>query len=254
MMNCLISRIFAAVCATGLVALFIGTAFGQATPAAPVAFEVASVKRNVSGGSGGGTRQLVGSFTASNSTLQALIRYAWNVMDYQIQGPGWMATERYDLNAKVVGTHDNQDVRLMLRTLLAERFALRTRTEIRQLPVYTLVVARSGSKLHESKPAESSAMSSSDRSVDANKITLQTLATLLSGHLDRPVVDSTGLTGTFDISLEWTPDATESDSIPLSGPSLGTALQEQLGLRMESGTGPVTVVLIDHAERIPTEN
>jgi len=97
-------------------------------------------------------------------------------------------------------------------------------------------------------------MSSSGRSVNANKITLQVLATLLSGQLDRPVVDSTGLTGTFDINLEWTPDAGVSDSVPLSGPSLGTALQEQLGLRMESGTGPVNVVLIDYAERIPTEN
>jgi uncharacterized protein (TIGR03435 family) len=253
-MNCLVSRIFTGVSAVGLVALFTGTAFGQATPAAPLAFEVASVKRNVSGGNGGGTRQLAGSFTATNSTLQAFIRYAWNVMDYQIQGPGWMATERYDINAKVVGTHDNHDVRLVLRTLLAERFALKTRTEIRQLPVYTLVVAKSGSKLHESKPAESSAMSSSDGTVNANKITLQILATLLSGHLDRPVVDSTGLTGTYDVNLEWTPDASESDSVPLSGPSLGTALQEQLGLRMESGTGPVNVVLIDYAERVPTEN
>jgi hypothetical protein len=128
----------------------------------------------------------------------------------------------------LVNHHMRHDVRLMLGTLLAERFALKTRTGNRQLPVYTLVVAKSGSKLHESKPAESSATSSSDRSVNANKITLQILATLLSGQLDRPVVDSTGLTGTFDINLEWTPDASESDSVPLSGPSLGAALQEQL--------------------------
>ena len=118
------------------------------------------------------------------------------------------------------------------------------------MPVYALVLAKGGSKLRESKPADSSSMTSSNHSIEANKISLKILATLLSGQMDRPVLDSIGMEGTFDVNLEWTPD---SDGTA-GGPSVFSALTEQLGLRLESQTGPVEVILVDHAEKVPTEN
>lgn len=228
------------------------TISGQVPPASPT-FEVASVKRNLAGGNGGGTRQLRGSFTATNSTLQALIRYAWGVMDYQIQGPGWMATERYDIDARGSVDADSRAAGVMLQNLLAERFGLKIRRDVRQWPVYALVVAKGGSRLPASKPAESTSVRSSNRSIIVNKVTVEQFATILSGQMDRPVLDSTGLAGTFDVSLEWTPDIPGAEGVP-SGPSVFTALQEQLGLRLESLTGPVEVLIVDHAEKIPTGN
>jgi uncharacterized protein (TIGR03435 family) len=223
------------------------TSFAQAPPA----FEVASVKRDVSGGNGGGTRVSRGGiFSASNSTLQALIRYAYGVKDYQIQGPGWMGTERYDIEAKARSDRSSRDIELMLQGLLGERFGLKIRREVRQMPVYALVVANGGSKLPESKPADSSAVTSSNHSIVANKVSVKTLATLLAGQMDRPVLDSTGIEGTFDVSLEWTAD---SDGAA-GGASVFSALTEQLGLRLESQSGPVEIILVDHAEKVPTEN
>ena len=93
-------------------------------------------------------------------------------------------------------------------------------------------------------------MTSTPHSVTANKITLKILATLLAGQMDRPVLDSTGIGGTFDVSLEWTPDG----DVSAGGPSVFSALTEQLGLRLESQTGPVEIILVDHAEKVPTEN
>lgn len=231
-----------------------GTISGQALTGSPT-FEVASIRRDVSGGNGGGTRLSRGGiFTATNSTLQALIRYGYGVKDYQIQGPGWMGTERYDIEAKAGSERSAQEVQLMLQNLLADRFGMKIRRDVRQMPVYALVVARDGPKLRESKPADSSSMSSSNHSLMANKITLPVLSSILSGQMDRPVLDQTGLPGTFDITLEWTPDAPAVADGPPPGPSLFTALQEQLGIRLESRTGPVDLLIVDHAERIPTEN
>ena len=221
------------------------------TPAGPPAFEVASVKRDVSGGNGGGTRVSRGGiFSATNSTLQALVRYAYGVKDYQIHGPAWMATERYDIEAKAGSDRSSRDIELMLQNLLAERFGLKIRREVRQMPVYALALAKGGSKLRESKPADSSSMTSSNRSIEANKISLKILATLLAGQMDRPVLDSTGIEGMFDVSLEWTSD----NDGAAGGPSIFSVLTEQLGLRLESQTGPVEIILVDHAEKVPTEN
>jgi uncharacterized protein (TIGR03435 family) len=165
-----------------------------------------------------------------------------------------MGTERYDIEAKAGSEHSAQQVQLMLQNLLVDRFGMKIRRDVRQMPVYALVVTKDGPKLRESKPADSSSMSSSNHSVMANKITLQVLSSLLSGQMDRPVLDQTGLTGTFDITLEWTPDSAAVVDGPSPGPSLFTALHEQLGLRLESRSGPVELLIVDHAERIPTEN
>ena len=231
--------------------------WGQAPPAAP-AFEVASVKRNLSGGNGGEIRQPRGSFTARNSTLQGLIRYAYGVADYQIQGPTWMGVERYDISAKVDANADNKTIKLMLQSLLTARLGLQVRRDVKQLPLYALLVAKGGIKLPVSQPAESTSVASTsvastNHSIRVNRATLALLATTLSGQMDRPVIDATEVTGTFDINLEWTPDVPAAEGVP-SGPSVFTALQEQLGLRLESRTGPVEVIVVDHADKIPSGN
>lgn len=121
------------------------------------------------------------------------------------------------------------------------------------MSTYRPVVAKNGPKLTESKPADARAMTSSNHSVVANRIALPILAGLLSGPLDRLVVDSIGLQGTFDVHLDWTPDAATTDAAPL-GPSLFAAIQEQLRLKLEATLGPVEVIVVDHAEETPTEN
>jgi uncharacterized protein (TIGR03435 family) len=215
------------------------------TTSAPPAFEAASVKRDLSGGTGGAIRITRGGiFTASNSTLQALIRYAWDVKDSQIQAPAWMDTERYDIEARIPAGK-NHDVPLMLQKLIAERFAAKINREVLPRPVYALVVAKDGPKLRASKPADSTAVTSSARAIVANKLTVSILASLLSGQMDRPVLDSTDLKGTYDLKLEWD---------PVEGPSVFTALEEQLGLKLESQAAPVGVIVVDYAEKIPTEN
>lgn len=152
----------------------------------------------------------------------------------------------------------------MLGPLLVDRFKLATHRETRELPGYALVVARNGSRLQESK-AEESRFNGDRRSLTAQRMSITQLADTLARRLDRPVVDMTGIQGFFDLKLEWTPD----DSAPVQkpgegeerlstaltdGPTIFTALQEQLGLKLESRKVPVEILVIDHVEKVPSEN
>ena len=171
----------------------------------------------------------------------------------------------------------------MLQALLADRFKLSVHFETKQGPAYALVITKNGPKLHEAKPGESYAngikgfdglpigphrtrMASGELTVQA--LPMATVAQLLSMHLGRTVLDKTGLMGNYDFTLQWTPAERETavfngpegsqlraDSIPaeFSGPSIFAAVQEQLGLKLESQKGPVEILVIDHAER-PSEN
>jgi len=214
----------------------------------PLAFDVASVKHDLSGGNGGRVNTVGGTFTATNSTLQALIRYAWDVKDYQIKAPAWMNDERYDIEAKPASGTGNRKMKFMLQNLLVKRFAMQLRSETQTRPIYALVVDKNGPKLRPSEPADSSTANSSTHNINANKIPLSIFASMLSGQLDRLVIDETGLKGTYDIKLEWTPDSTEL------GTSVFTAIKEQLGLKLDSRTGPVAMIVVDKAERNPTAN
>jgi uncharacterized protein (TIGR03435 family) len=218
----------------------------------PPTFDVASVKPDLSGGNGGRINTVGGKFTSTNSTLQALIRFAWDVKDYQIHGPSWMDTERYDIEAKPASGAGNREMKLMLQDLLMKRFTMQLRRETQTRPIYALVVDKGGPKLHPSEPADSSAMNSSNHDIIANKIPLSIFASMLSGQLDRLVTDATGLTGTYDIKLEWTPEKTLNDGA--LGATVFTAIREQLGLKLDPRTGPVEMIIVDKAERNPTEN
>jgi uncharacterized protein (TIGR03435 family) len=140
---------------------------------------------------------------------------------------------------------------------LAERFQLKLHRETKEVPMYALVAGKGGSKLKEVEFGHSST-SAGPGHVTAQKIPMAKLADFLSGQLGSPVTDMTGMKGFFDFTLEWTPDARPSevggatDSVP--GASIFTALQEQLGLKLESRKGPVEMLVIDHVEKIPTGN
>lgn len=242
-------------------------------------FEVASIKLGdpLSNGTGF-TLRPGGSLQVETATLKALIQYAYSLRDFQISGAsGWMTSERYNIQAKgelAEGPADYRSmndqqrrdaaslVRARLRRLLADRFQLVVHTESRELPVYALVVAKNGHKLKPNESPDGSAQSTTQgRAVfKATRATMAGMATGLSDITGRPVVNETGLQGYFDFELKWTPDATAAapdaagpPPAEAVGPTIFTALQEQLGLKLESKKGPVQILVIDRVER-PSEN
>jgi len=254
------------------VACWPAQAQSQAAAPAPQSFEVASIKPSAPDGVVISRTQATagGRFTATG-TVKYLIQYAYGVQDFQITGvPGWLASERYDIVAKAETSANADQIKLMLQSLLAERFRLMLHRETRQLPVYALVVGKNGSKLHESSTKDigpkGPGWSMGRGQLSARMSPISVLTALLSQQLGRTVLDKTGLKGAYDFKLEWTPDEGprgmglpaddpkgEPPSVAAPGPSIFTALQEQLGLTLKSEKGPVQVLVVDHVER-PTEN
>jgi uncharacterized protein (TIGR03435 family) len=232
--------------------------------APPPAFDAASVKRSPpqpSGRGGSNMRADPGRLTATNVPLKRYLIAAWELKDYQVSAPDWMNDERYDVAATMPAGTPPHEVLLMLRALLVDRFKLAAHRETKELAVYALVVDKNGLKLKSAQGFGTSVSSSPrGRSMRANA-TMKSFAGLLSGLVDRPVVDMTGLSGGFHIELDWTQDDMRSnpkendgaavDSLP--GPTLYTALHE-VGLKLESRKAPVEVLVVDHAEKVPVEN
>jgi uncharacterized protein (TIGR03435 family) len=253
--------------------------------AARVEFEVASIKPNPSGPGPLAINTLPGGrFTATNVTLRALIQNAYRVQTVQISGgPSWINSDRFDIVAKGADQDDASRMQLRLRSLLADRFKLVIRTETREMPIYALTVARAdgrlGSALHRLDVD-----CSADTAKDAQNIvkgapaaagtpcgirmgmgtmtvggaTLAQMAASLSSILDRTVVDRTALAGTFAAALTYTPDqatpglaqkAQYVPSIDPNGPSIFTAMQEQLGLKLEPAKAPVDLLVVIGAEK-----
>jgi uncharacterized protein (TIGR03435 family) len=229
----------------------------------PEKFEVASIKPS-SPDSGTETRRYPGGrFTASGVTLNALIQRAWNVKSFQVTGgPAWVNSQRYDVNAKASldGNVSGGQLMPLIQALLAERFQLRIHRETRELPIYSLVVRKSGPKLQPTTAATGPTWSKTPGLLIGQKISMEMFATdLLEAQLDRVVTDHTGLKGEFDVRLTWMPvDIAANDPdgpLPTNpdGPSLFTAIQEQLGLKLESTRGPVEIIVIESAEK-PSAN
>ncbi len=256
------------------------------------AFEVASVKPNKSlSALMGPPFQPGGRFTMTNRTLKALILFAYSgsipLQDDQISGgPNWIDSDRFDVVAKMegdlplpLGTATVQRVRLMLRTLLADRFRLTLHMETRDLPVYALTMASSDGRLGPqlrrsdidctklppppSGPLNPDAplplcnfLSAGSGLLNFRGVPIGVLSRL-AANVGRLVIDRTGLTGNFDLDLTWTPDQlTPGPALPAAlarsapdSPSIFTAVQEQLGLRLESTRAPVDVLVIDRAEQ-----
>jgi uncharacterized protein (TIGR03435 family) len=257
----------------------------QAPEATRPAFEVASIRLNKSGVEQASVRaQPGGRLTVSNNSLRNIIRNAYNVQNFQIVGgPDWINTDRWDIVAKATGDVAPPDLLIMVRSLLAERFKLVIHTEMRETPVYALLVARSDGRLGAQLRPSSVDCAALLASFKARKETppntingrpscgtrttagnMMTTATTMADFVrnlapmaGRPVVDRTGLTGAFDIDLTWAPDPQGAPGTAPSPdgdrPSLVTAVQEQLGLKLDSQRLPFETLVIDSVER-PTED
>jgi len=235
--------------------------------AAPASFEVASIKPADPAASGSRTRGSPGRLTMSNMTLRQCILNAYRVQDYQLSGgPDWVNTQGYDIVAKVddtveklTGDARSAQIQTMLRSLLADRFKLVLQHDTKVLPAYALTVAKSGLKIKEVEADGNTSSSTGRGRLTVSKVSMAQLATMLSGLVGRPVVDMTGVKGVFEFKLEYTSEnqpsrkSDEPGSLDSAGPTIFTALQEQLGLRLEGQKAPVEMLLIEHVER-PTEN
>jgi uncharacterized protein (TIGR03435 family) len=197
-----------------------------------------------------------------NRTVETILRLAYGVQKSQIVGlPDWGTTEHFDADGipNVEGQPNLKQFQAMLRKLLAERFGLVTHTEQRELSVYALTVAKGGPKLTPSKgdpnglPNDDDTENAGQATVRMNNTTMREFALDLLFHTDRPVVDRTGLTGRYDFQLKWTFDDARAPTNGSAAPSLFTAIQEQMGLKLEAVKAPVDVMVIDKVER-PSAN
>jgi uncharacterized protein (TIGR03435 family) len=266
-----------------------GTAW---VPRFDIAFGIdrGTVKPNTSKNGRGVTRlQPSGGLVATNVTLRQLVEFAYQRHPFDQReltgGPSWVDSDRFDVVARAAGKHvvdpdgAPRKTLLMVRTLLANRFKLITHEENRDRSVYVLMMATAegtlGTKLRKSDIDCSAAMKGQRPAMPpgqgppcsfktppgrlfANTFTIPAIASLISRHVDRPIIDRTGLEGRFDIELEaaeikaspdYKPGPSDLALPPAAGPSIFVAVREQLGLKLEPQTAPVSVVVIDHAER-----
>jgi len=237
----------------------------------PPKYEVASIKPNTDGDFRFAFRiEPKGPLAATGITLKRLMMTAYDVQGFRIVGgPNWVVSRRWDVQAKPDRVVSADQIRPMLRALIEDRFQLRSHSEKRQLPVYELSLDRKGSKVPRVKGNETQAdVRVAAGSIQLTKATAATFAGQLSYALGRPVIDRTGLSGEFDFALEWTPEpgedggpttaglphgARDRPASAAEGPSIFTAIPEQLGLRLTSGRGPVEVIVIDDVQ-MPTAN
>jgi uncharacterized protein (TIGR03435 family) len=238
-------------------------AFAQQQPR--LAFEVASVKPGDPNSRPGGVGFGLGRFSATNYPLYKLIGWAYDARDHQISGgPNWLASTNFSIEAKLdsaipipPGLAGSQPVRLMLQSLLAERFKLAVHKETREEQLYELVPNKGGSKLKEVTVPGQLRMGRGELTGRGAPVLF--LVNQLSQQLGHSVVDKTGLTGRYDFTLKWTPDPGVTGtplggpdglpSVESSGPSIFTAVQEDLGLKLQSARGRVEIIVIDHVEK-----
>jgi uncharacterized protein (TIGR03435 family) len=236
-------------------------------------FDVSTVKASQTSSGTSLMRSRADGVTA-NGSLRRLTQAAYGLQDFQVTGgPDWVNTATWDITARI----DPPDVapsradaaylpwnerRLQrMQSLLAERFDLKCHMTTKEMPVYDLVLAKGGSKLKETTADESKRGSTNVEGQGRKSqatftgVTTKSLAAILSSEAGRMVLDKTGLTGSYDFTLTWTKDdqTTAADADAASGPTLFTAVQEQLGLKLESSKGPIEVLVIDSAEK-PGEN
>jgi len=254
-----------------------------AATAAPMEFDVVSIKPNTSESGMMRMMNRPGVVSSTNVPLRALIQQAYGIRQDLISGgPGWVDSANYDFEGKIspadaetlkAMTNEQRTAasRHMMQQALADRFKLKIHLETKTLPVYELVLAKGGSKLKEADPnntyangikgPDGKAMPGMMRfgrdRLDGQGITISSLTGFLSTRLERTIIDKTGLTGKYDVVLAFKPedDAGGKDDGASDNnlPDLFTAVQEQLGLKLVSTKGPVDTLIIDNAEK-PAEN
>ena len=292
----IITQIAAAILGAGLLA-------AQTQPEPKLEFEVASVKlnksvdqpsrSNVPLGPGAVFQPVKGVFSATNWSLATYIAFAYKILGNQQQSlvsqlPGWVVNDHFDIQARVPGDPTKDQVRQMVKALLADRFKLGMHTEIRQVSALALLPVKPGKlgprfRAHvDDPPCDKLTFATevelvgpfpilcggllglqpsvpSRQNLGARGVTMAFVANSITamGNLDRPVFDKTGLTGTFDFALEWEPEPNPNQppaaDLPDHGPSFLDALQQQLGFKLDSQKGPVDFLILDHVEH-PSEN
>jgi uncharacterized protein (TIGR03435 family) len=219
-------------------------------------FEAASVKLNTSGDGSSSSHGTKGQIVMNNMTLKRLIERAYGVLPFQVAGPAWMETVHVDIVAKYPPDTQEADRSLMLRALLEDRLKLTVHRESKDLPGYALTVAKSGFKLKPAEPGSSdtSVNGGRIRTLTAKRTSMEYLASLIARNLGEAVVDKTGVQGAYDFELRWNADDQNATGVDADVPSIFTALQETLGLRLQSQKVAGEIIVVDHVERVPTEN
>jgi bla regulator protein blaR1 len=265
------------------------TAQSSTTAIAAFEYEVASIKPDKTSGGNVNIRTPEDGLTISNFSLGRLIQLAFGVPEYQISGaPEWANSENYDIDAKMDGATADalkklsaDDRRLarqhMLQALLIARFKLIFHRDSKELPVYWLSIAKNGPKIHVAKPGDTYANGIpvpagrggagvmmmtggvGTQTVTAQAVPIGNLLRTLATAVGRPVLDKTALTGLYDFTLTYAPDPSQLQGLSggapgaqpadTESPSIFTAVQEQLGLKLDSGKGPVEIIVVDHVER-----
>jgi uncharacterized protein (TIGR03435 family) len=232
-------------------------------------FDVATIKPNKTGSGNVNIDSNDSTYRGENVSIAMLMEQAYGIRKNLISGfPGWAQSDRYDIVAKSVDADPvvlkNLTLpqrRAMLRQLLEERFHLTTHIEVKTLPVYDLIVAKNGVLFKdsphvdgESDSDDNESMSVKNQNMTATRCKMTDLADFLTDVVERKVIDKTGLPGHYDLHLKWQrEDAPHADNGAEELPTVFTAVQEQLGLKLEADKGPVDTLVVDHIE-VPTEN
>jgi uncharacterized protein (TIGR03435 family) len=249
-----------------VIPLYISFACLAQSPAPTLAFDAASVRPSaMSGNEDVHIETSLGSLTIRGMSLNFCIRWAYDMPPYQVDGPAWLRDAGFDISAKAAQPVDDDHLRLMLRTLLTERFGVKVHTEQREMQVYELTIAKSGLKFQQStSEGPPTHGRDKDGAMVAQRVTMSDLAQELSGPLSRPVIDATGLKGRYDFRMNTLPyvqaaaavNGGKGDQVSQLdlGSILVTALQNELGLKLESRRDKADILVVDHAEKTPTEN
>jgi uncharacterized protein (TIGR03435 family) len=225
------------------------------------AFAVASIRPSageVKFEHDGKTETSPGNLRMRDVTVSTCIKWAYGVQDSQISGPEWLQSQHYDIIAKADEPATDDQMKLMLRTLLADRFKLSFHRQSKELRSYVMTVAKSGHKLHESASDVQPSRQNSAIGTTVKATTLKEFGDFMSGPLQTPVVDMTGLSGRYDFVLDFTPYLPEGEHVMKvdyanTNGIIIAALQGELGLRLESRKESVDVLVIEHVEK-PSEN
>jgi uncharacterized protein (TIGR03435 family) len=228
----------------------------------PPTFDVASIKASPGGEGRGGPlpfnqiQATPGSLTMRKVTLKMAVAWAYHVFEYQVNGPDWTGSERYDIAAKATGPAGEHQLRQMLQTLLAERFKLEFHRQTKEMQAYLLEVGKNGPKFQESKSEGDSDVAPDPKRmvIEVHRMPIAQLVEILAKIFQTPVIDLTGLTARYDVSInaaKYLPQSGDRAD-PLS--IIQTGLAEELGLKMEAKKYPVDLLIIDRAEKAPAEN
>jgi uncharacterized protein (TIGR03435 family) len=225
-------------------------------------FDVATIKANRVTKGTGDLHATPGTLTIRNLPLHTIIAVAYGLLPHQVAGPQWLKEERFDIVAKTGAPVSSEDeMPPMLRPLLAERFGLVTHRESREMPAYVLTVAKNGPKLEEARAGGDVPFKKANKAaarIRAPQLTMPQFAEILARRLGHPVRDDTGLTGAYRVSLEWAPETTPrkpgKPGKDRDRASIFTAIQDQMGLRLEGRKAVVEVLAIDHVLKTPEPN